>query len=34
MNNIYGIGVDQINLDRVRKLINKSKSKFENAPCT
>lgn len=29
MNSIYGIGVDQINLDRVRKLINKSKSKFE-----
>ena len=26
---IYGIGVDQIDLNRVRKLLNKSKTKFE-----
>ena len=26
---IYGIGVDQVDLNRVRKLLNKSKTKFE-----
>ena len=26
---IYGIGVDQVNLNRIRKLLNKSRSKFE-----
>tara|TARA_Y100001970_G_C14003490_1_gene734624 strand:- start:242 stop:616 length:375 start_codon:yes stop_codon:yes gene_type:complete len=26
---IYGIGVDQIDLNRVRKLLNKSQAKFE-----
>ena len=26
---IYGIGVDQVDLNRVRKLLNKSQSKFE-----
>ena len=26
---IYGIGVDQVNLNRVRKLLNKSRTKFE-----
>ena len=29
MTSIYGVGVDQVNLDRVRKLLNKNKSKFE-----
>ena len=29
MSNIYGIGVDQVNLNRVRKILDKSKSKFE-----
>ncbi len=29
MANIYGIGVDQVNLNRVRKILEKSKSKFE-----
>ena len=29
MSNIHGIGVDQINLNRVRKILEKSKSKFE-----
>jgi holo-[acyl-carrier protein] synthase len=27
---IYGIGVDQVDLNRVRKLLNKSQTKFEN----
>ena len=26
---IYGIGVDQVDLNRVRKLLNKSQTKFE-----
>ena len=30
MSNIHGIGVDQVNLNRVRKILKKSKSKFEN----
>ena len=29
MSNIHGIGVDQVNLNRVRKILEKSKSKFE-----
>ena len=29
MSNIHGIGVDQVNLNRVRKILKKSKSKFE-----
>ena len=29
MANIHGIGVDQVNLNRVRKILEKSKSKFE-----
>jgi len=29
MTSIYGVGVDQVNLDRIRKLLNKNKSKFE-----
>ncbi|MDA7594998.1 4'-phosphopantetheinyl transferase superfamily protein [Acidimicrobiia bacterium] len=29
MTSIYGVGVDQVNLDRVRKLLSKNKSKFE-----
>ncbi|MFL2677867.1 MAG: holo-ACP synthase [Candidatus Actinomarina sp.] len=30
MTSIYGVGVDQVNLKRVRKLLSKNKSKFEN----
>ena len=30
MTSIYGVGVDQVNLERVRKLLSKNKSKFEN----
>ena len=29
MSNIHGIGVDQVNLNRIRKILDKSKSKFE-----
>ena len=29
MSKIHGIGVDQVNLNRVRKILEKSKSKFE-----
>ena len=29
MSNIHGIGVDQVNLNRGRKILEKSKSKFE-----
>ena len=28
---IYGIGVDQVDLNRVRKLLNKSQTKFEKS---
>ena len=30
MTGIYGVGVDQVNLNRVRKLLSKNKSKFES----
>ena len=30
MTGIYGDGVDQVNLNRVRKLLSKNKSKFES----
>ena len=29
MSNIHGIGVDQVNLNRISKILDKSKSKFE-----
>lgn len=30
MANIYGVGVDHVNLNRVRKLLSKNKEKFES----
>ena len=29
MTSIFGVGVDQVNLNRVRKLLEKNQSKFE-----